>query len=743
MSDEKVIVSFEADTKEVDKALDKVAKGAEVVGSKTDSVGKSSFSFIKKGAEDAKGSIGGIVSEAEKLPGPLGDVATSVSSIGQKFLQVASSPVGIFAGAVIAAAASTKLAFDSALGGEEINAIGKRFDELALRFGALPEQLRSSFAESSKGLLDMEDIMKGTRQSFLELGTLSNQLPQLFQVATNIARTQGGSAIDIVGDLSRAIATGSTRVLRDAGLFIDAKDASEAYAKSLGKTANELTETEKKQAILNAALEQASKKFGDNVQSVTPMADSIKRLGVSAGEVFDTFKLRASEVFGPFFINLLNGAADSLDRFNKTFALVLNGGDVAKLPIEDQIDRVRTKLQLAQESDFKIAIDFWNKDQAFATVGQLSSELERLNAVKQALEQESQQRQAGLNADNVISLDAERRKKAQELADQAAQEQASKEQALAAQRESLLASSEQRLFEIRRQNFEQSVKLREEAQNTEEQLATDFFQRAEFAEQDHQLRLDAMRKQFGDLGLLNSQVYNQLQEAEEARHSLAIDQIETASQAKSLDDKKQYSGLIDAITGYTKAKLEGNATAAKNAFEQVGKFAKMALATQAVSAVAAFGESLTNSNKSMKDFLKSFLGMIGDMCVQLGTMLVLQGLGFNVHPLMPGSGVGLVAAGTALAFFGGVLKGLSGSGGGASASAASGGGATPTQLNSETSTRSTVGFEEQQRREPETKVALNVYGSIYDSEETGGKIIQLINEAFDKKGVQINQGAVA
>ena len=32
-----------------------------------------------------------------------------------------------------------------------------------------------------------------------------------------------------------------------------------------------------------------------------------------------------------------------LDRFNKTFALVLNGGDVAKLPIEDQIDRVRNK----------------------------------------------------------------------------------------------------------------------------------------------------------------------------------------------------------------------------------------------------------------------------------------------------------------------------------------------------------------------------------------------------------------
>ena len=80
------------------------------------------------------------------------------------------------------------------------------------------------------------------------------------------------------------------------------------------------------------------------------------------------------------------------------------------------------------------------------------------------------------------------------------------------------------------------------------------------------------------------------------------------------------------------------------------------------------------------------------MCVQLGTTFVLQGLGFSAHPYMPGSGAGMVAAGTALAFFGGVLKGLSGSGGGASASAASGSGATPTQLNSETSTRSTVGF---------------------------------------------------
>ena len=51
--------------------------------------------------------------------------------------------------------------------------------------------------------------------------------------------------------------------------------------------------------------------------------------------------------------------------------------------------------------------------------------------------------------------------------------------------------------------------------------------------------------------------------------------------------------------------------------------------------------------------------------------------------------------------------------------------------------------DEVEQREPYTNITVNVSGDILDSDETGSRIVNLINNAYDKEGIVINRGAVA
>ena len=57
-------------------------------------------------------------------------------------------------------------------------------------------------------------------------------------------------------------ATQNTMVLRNAGITVNATKAQDEYAKSIGKTAKDLTEAEKGQAVLNAVLKEGEKVAG-------------------------------------------------------------------------------------------------------------------------------------------------------------------------------------------------------------------------------------------------------------------------------------------------------------------------------------------------------------------------------------------------------------------------------------------------------------------------------------------------
>lgn len=159
----------------------------------------------------------------------------------------------------------------------------------------------------------------------------------------------------------------------------------------------------------------------------------------------------------------------------------------------------------------------------------------------------------------------------------------------------------------------------------------------------------------------------------------------------------------------------------------------------------ALGQSLVKGSAAFGDFKNVVLGIIGDIAIQIGTTLVGIGIGIENLKLALGtlSGGVAIAAGLALIAVGGALKALSGGGisvstptavGGATAPGADLGGTTP--INGEIGNTT-------ETRQPKTDISVVFNGDILGDENSGRKLIELMNSAFDATGVTLRDGVVA
>lgn len=151
----------------------------------------------------------------------------------------------------------------------------------------------------------------------MTLGIPADKLSSLMEVARATSRITGQSVTEAFSDISLAVARGSRMILDNLGIIVNEEAAYKTLAAQLGKTTEQLTDTEKKTAFMNATLAAGQ--------------DIIKRVGVEGLTMAE--KMQAAQARMQNFkevvgigvlavINLLNGA------FNMTAAgaLALSGG---------------------------------------------------------------------------------------------------------------------------------------------------------------------------------------------------------------------------------------------------------------------------------------------------------------------------------------------------------------------------------------------------------------------------------
>ena len=214
----------------------------------------------------------------------------SVLTLGERW--------SVIAGGMNAALELGQKAFALAVQAGEAIAEGARgliLDEtFAATFLQAAEALDQLRQASSGRIADnvLEQIAIDSQRAGLSLDATSTLLAATMKAAT----VTGKPAADAMKELSKSIAEGTNEGFKQLGVFFDANAALDSYAKTLGKTRAELTQTEKSAALLSTGVEQLNIKFGSvtgdeslaRLEKVSARWDNIKdSLKEAAATSFD------------------------------------------------------------------------------------------------------------------------------------------------------------------------------------------------------------------------------------------------------------------------------------------------------------------------------------------------------------------------------------------------------------------------------------------------------------------------
>lgn len=154
---------------------------------------------------------------------------------------------------------------------------------------------------------------------------------ELARVAQDQAQVSGSNSSETLERLLYGIQTYNTEVFRTAGLNINMQQAFDKYAKTLNKTSEGLTNTERSQAVLNAVLEEGKKSAGSyeaSLGTASKVWGSYERIVNDLQLTLGTPFLKASMTAG-------QALTDFTKRINDAF---MAGGRLA--PMLDNLELV-------------------------------------------------------------------------------------------------------------------------------------------------------------------------------------------------------------------------------------------------------------------------------------------------------------------------------------------------------------------------------------------------------------------
>ena len=672
MADDKIVIQITLDDGSILKGFANLENKAKQTGSKLEkSITGKAFDELKDSAESA-------------VPA-LGRVASMFPSIMK------------FAGPLVAMLFGLKKAFDFSLEGEKLGALEKRFDQLAKREGIAGDVLKEELRKAGGGLISVNDLYQSATRSIAIFGDQAARLPELLEVAKKSASTLGIDTIQNFEDLSKAVETGNQKALKNAGIIIDVNKVYTDFAMTLGITANELSETQKQAAMMDAVIKEGSKTFKGITSDITPLSNATKILGVAFSDLGEKIKTSFSRAFADDFAYLTLRVAGAISSLTGTQTaqsqVTLYTAKIERL--NKQIADLGKTIEYAQTRKLDMSAQM-DASRAATTLSFLKKELIEVQAL---LAKE----QAAIPKDKAGETPSALKPKKQGLTP----EQLEAERQRAAQIAGFISQNEAQVIASR----EKLLTYETDADNRRAMQAQILNDRRLQLENEQNLKLSEINKTYSDANGFSEQQRQEARLAVIQSYSFKRAELEASSNEQSILLQKQM--------------------AERQAIIQNG------LVNVISQGAVKMAQALLKGGNAFEEFGKSIVGIIADEVVKLGQALLIQGLAIetfvtSINSLLPGSGAAAAAAGMGLILFGTALKAAVG--GGAPS------GATPSVTPGSATTSAPVGETTSTAFEPNinqgTKVAVTIQGNVFDSAETGLRIVDIMNNAFQ------NQGAV-
>lgn len=238
-------------------------------------------------------------------------------TLADKAAGLLSSTFGQFTAAGLATQAitgATAAISDFVVKGTKLRGVETSFDRLAVAARVSSGELLGSLREATRGLVEDIDLMLSANKALLlGLPVTGESMGELAKAATTLGRAMGLDATKSLDDLITALGRSSPLILDNLGLSVKLGEANEAYAKKLGTTADALTDSERKMAFFEAAMEAARKKTAELGEQTKTLGEILQTGLVAAGNVITRFSSNVNVGIGSALSSIKNFAAFSQD----------------------------------------------------------------------------------------------------------------------------------------------------------------------------------------------------------------------------------------------------------------------------------------------------------------------------------------------------------------------------------------------------------------------------------------------
>lgn len=637
------------------------------------------------------------------------------------------SKASLAIGVVGTAALALKTAFETVFEAEQIKQINDQFETLSKNAGIAGDVLSEGLKKAARGLVDDTDLLKAANRSIIEMGDSAKKLPEILDLARKATQVMGGNLVTNFEAINQAIATGSTRHLKQLGIIVDSDKAMREYAKSIGVSVDALSQAGKQQALMNAVLETGGARFSGIGEDVKKATNTWTEFKVVIDQVKETMILAFDKVAGPAVRGWLAGlkeAATDAKRFiddkfgtgteqavahtsrlqeklrdlkGELLDLEYKKGGALDFAPGDTIARIHSlnlHIKTTQEELGKAAEKAKELKAATDSVGggvssggrsSVDDEKQKEQKAKfqQDLLQITQQRIAAEEALGQTSLTAEMARNAQLL--QVHQEMEAKIAAIEAQKANghiSTVQAQQLEDETRATSAAKSAALedkflskKQEMAKQQTAIATDIASfESKIAEQRFAL-MERLNKQIqatqASTQLDAKQKAAQIQELEQTKHDKLV-ALEKDLEQQRIQALEAYARKTKDVASGIEAGMAAASLKAQVQMKDMGRVGEGAsnlIANNFSYAFQKIGEATTmtaeGQKKAFGDILSHVLGSIGTQAVAEGTLRILAGI-YPPNPVSLSSGAALVAFGGAL---GGISAGISAPSGSISTSA--------------------------------------------------------------------------
>jgi len=244
----------------------------------------------------------------DNMSGVVNDAFGSIQSAGTVAIGAFAA---IGAGALAAGAGIMGLA-RNATGLQDARAA---FTQLAETAGTSSDMLLYSLQQASGGMIDQQTLMLEYNNASTIMGSaLAGRLPEAMQYLDRISDATGRDMTGMIDTLIGSVGRLRPTMLAQMGITVDATTAYETYAASIGKTADQLTESEQQTALFNAAVgelqrtaetlpdvaDSAGDSFSIMDTNLTNLGQNISTLFIPAGQNMANIIAEAARVGNVF-----------------------------------------------------------------------------------------------------------------------------------------------------------------------------------------------------------------------------------------------------------------------------------------------------------------------------------------------------------------------------------------------------------------------------------------------------------